>query len=160
MVILKILIKWRASKREWVTQHHKLAGTRITLLDANSFCWNRKKCYSKIHWHDWNKAFNMTETAPSDGDHQLSVIDGNLVYVYNQDASVLNGTSWEMVVKENFRLWRLVMKTGAPVIGLVDCAGLRSRLQIWKLDFWFHYLKQTLASGMIRRSQQFLYLRR
>ena len=53
------------------------------------------------------------------------MIDGNLVYVYSQDASVLNGTVGEMHAKKISGLYDLAMKTGAPVIGLVDCAGMR-----------------------------------
>ena len=53
------------------------------------------------------------------------MIDGNLVYVYSQDVSVLNGTVGEMHAKKITRLYDMAMKTGAPVIGLIDCAGLR-----------------------------------
>jgi acetyl-CoA carboxylase carboxyltransferase component len=42
------------------------------------------------------------------------------------------------------------MKTGAPVIGLVDCAGMRLQEATDALEaFGSIYLKQTLASGMI-----------
>lgn len=47
------------------------------------------------------------------------VINGNLVYVYSQDASVLNGTIGEMHAKKITNLYDLAMKTGAPVIGLI-----------------------------------------
>ena len=79
------------------------------------------------------------------------MIDGNLVYVYSQDASVLNGTVGEMHAKEDLpHLYDLAMKTGAPVIGLVDCAGMRLQEATDALEaFGAIYLKQTLASGMI-----------
>ena len=92
-----------------------LAGTRITsLLDANSFVEIGKSVTAR------STDFNMTETkAPSDGVITGSgVIDGNLVYVYSQDASVLNGTVGEMHAKKISALYDLAMKTGAPVIGL------------------------------------------
>ena len=62
----------------------------------------------------------MTEKkAPSDGVITgYGVIDGNLVYVYSQDASVLNGTVGEMHAKKISKIYDLAMKTGAPVIGL------------------------------------------
>lgn len=124
-----------------------LAGTRITsLLDANSFVEIGKSITAR------NTDFNMTETkAPSDGVITGSgVIDGNLVYVYSQDASVLNGTVGEMHAKKISALYDLAMKTGAPVIGLVDCAGLRLQEATDALEaFGSIYLKQTLASGMI-----------
>ena len=53
------------------------------------------------------------------------MIDGNLVYVYSQDASVLNGTIGEMHAKKIANIYDMAMKMGAPVIGLIDCAGLR-----------------------------------
>nr|WP_303003837.1 carboxyl transferase domain-containing protein [uncultured Blautia sp.] len=124
-----------------------LAGTRITsLLDANSFVEIGKSVTAR------STDFNMTETkAPSDGVITGSgVIDGNLVYVYSQDASVLNGTVGEMHAKKISALYDLAMKTGAPVIGLVDCAGLRLQEATDALEaFGSIYLKQTLASGMI-----------
>ena len=42
------------------------------------------------------------------------------------------------------------MKTGAPVIGLVDCAGMRLQEATDALEaFGGIYMKQTMASGMI-----------
>ena len=99
-----------------------LAGARITsLLDANSFVEIGQSVTART------TDFNMTEKkAPSDGVITgYGVIDGRLVYVYSQDASVLNGTIGEMHAKKISRIYDLAMKMGAPVIGLVDCAGLR-----------------------------------
>ena len=124
-----------------------LAGTRITsLLDANSFVEIGKSVTARA------TDFNLTETkAPSDGVITgYGVIDGNLVYVYSQDASVLNGTVGEMHARKITALYDLAMKTGAPVIGLVDCAGMRLQEATDALEaFGSIYLKQTLASGMI-----------
>ncbi|MDE7224235.1 MAG: carboxyl transferase, partial [Acetatifactor sp.] len=48
------------------------------------------------------------------------------------------------------RLYELAMKTGAPVIGLIDSAGLRLQEAADALNaFGEIYLKQTLASGVI-----------
>ena len=124
-----------------------LAGARITsLLDANSFVEIGQSVTART------TDFNMTEKkAPSDGVITgYGVIDGNLVYVYSQDASVLNGTVGEMHAKKISRLYDLAMKTGAPVIGLVDCAGLRLQEATDALEaFGEIYLKATLASGVI-----------
>ena len=124
-----------------------LASTRITsLLDANSFVEIGKSVTAR------STDFNMAETkAPSDGVITgYGVIDGNLVYVYSQDASVLNGTVGEMHAKKISALYDLAMKTGAPVIGLVDCAGMRLQEATDALEaFGGIYLKQTMASGMI-----------
>ena len=124
-----------------------LAGTRIaSLLDANSFVEIGQSVTAR------NTDFNMTEKkAPSDGVITgYGVIDGNLVYVYSQDVSVLNGTVGEMHAKKISRLYDLAMKTGAPVIGLIDCAGLRLQEATDALEaFGEIYMKQTLASGVI-----------
>ncbi|MBQ7065589.1 MAG: carboxyl transferase [Lachnospiraceae bacterium] len=96
--------------------------------------------------------FNMKPTeTPSDGVITgYGVIDGNLVYVYSQDASVLNGTIGEMHAKKIANLYDLAMKTGAPVIGLIDSAGLRLQEATDALNaFGEIYMKQTLASGVI-----------
>ena len=69
--------------------------------------------------------FNMQEKkAPSDGVITgYGVVNGNLVYVYSQDAAVLGGTIGEMHAKKIASLYEKAMKMGAPVIGLIDCAG-------------------------------------
>ena len=124
-----------------------LAGTRITsLLDANSFVEIGQGVTAR------STDFNMTANkAPSDGVITgYGVIDDKLVYVYSQDASVLNGTVGEMHAKKITRLYDLAMKTGAPVIGLVDCAGIRLQEATDALEaFGQIYLKQTLASGVV-----------
>ena len=96
--------------------------------------------------------FNLKQTeTPSDGVVTgYGVIDGNLVYVYSQDASVLNGSVGEMHAKKIANLYDLAMKTGAPVIGLIDSAGLRLQEATDALNaFGEIYMKQTLASGVI-----------
>ena len=124
-----------------------LAGKRITsLLDANSFVEIGQSVTAR------STDFNMTEKkAPSDGVITgYGVIDGNLVYVYSQDASVLNGTVGEMHARKIIGLYDLAMKTGAPVIGLIDCAGIRLEEATDALEaFGQIYRKQTLASGVI-----------
>ena len=96
--------------------------------------------------------FNLKQTeTPSDGCITgYGVIDGNLVYVYSQDASVLGGSIGEMHAKKIAGLYDLAMKTGAPVIGLIDSAGLRLQEATDALNaFGEIYKKQTLASGVI-----------
>lgn len=96
--------------------------------------------------------FNMKpDETPSDGCITgYGVINGNLVYVYSQDASVMNGSVGEMHAKKITNLYDLAMKTGAPVIGLIDSAGLRLQEAADALNaFGTIYMKQTLASGVI-----------
>ena len=78
------------------------------------------------------------------------VINGNLVYVYSQDVTVMNGSIGEMHAKKITSLYNLAMKMGAPVIGLIDCAGLRLQEATDALNgFGEIYNKMTLASGVI-----------
>ena len=124
-----------------------LASTRINaLLDENSFV--EIGGYVTARSTD----FNMHEKeTPGDGVVTgYGVIDGNLVYVYSQDASVLGGTIGEMHAKKITALYDMAMKMGAPVIGLIDCAGIRLQEATDALNaFGEIYLKQTLASGVI-----------
>ena len=124
-----------------------MAVMRInSLLDANSFVEIGKSITART------TDFNMTENkAPSDGVVTgYGMIDGKLVYVYSQDASVLNGTVGEMHAGKIVKLYDLAMKTGTPVIGLIDCAGLRLQEATDALEaFGEIYLKQTMASGVI-----------
>ena len=96
--------------------------------------------------------FNMTENAaPSDGVITgYGVINGNLVYVYSQDATIMNGTIGEMHAKKIAGLYDLALKMGAPVIGLIDCAGIRLQEATDALSgFGEVYRKMSDASGVI-----------
>ncbi len=124
-----------------------LASKRIeSLLDENSFVEIGALVTARAT--DFN--LKQTET-PSDGVVTgYGVINGSLVYVYSQDVSVLNGSVGEMHAKKITNLYDLAMKTGAPVIGLIDSAGLRLQEAADALNaFGEIYLKQTLASGVI-----------
>ena len=123
------------------------ASQRINaLLDENSFVEIGALVTARAT--DFN--LKQTET-PSDGVITgYGVIAGNLVYVYSQDASVLNGTVGEMHAKKITNLYDLALKTGAPVIGLIDSAGLRLQEATDALNaFGEIYKKQALASGII-----------
>ncbi len=123
------------------------AAKRIeALLDENSFVEIGKSVTAR------STDFNLTEDkTPSDGVITgYGLIDDNLVYVYSQDASVLGGTIGEMHAKKICRLYDLAMKMGAPVIGLIDCAGVRLQESTDALNaFGELYRKMSLASGVI-----------
>lgn len=96
--------------------------------------------------------FNMQEKeTPADGVVTGSgSINGNLVYVYSQDATVLGGAIGEMHAKKISKMYDMAIKVGAPVIGLIDCAGLRLQEATDALEaFGDIYLKQSLASGVV-----------
>lgn len=123
------------------------ASKRIdTLLDDNSFV----EVGSYVTARSTN--FNMTSQEPkADGVITgYGTIDGNLVYVYSQDASVMGGSIGEMHAKKISGIYKMAMKMGAPVIGLIDCSGIRLQEATDALDgFGQMYLNQTLASGVI-----------
>lgn len=96
--------------------------------------------------------FNLQQKeVPADGVITgYGVIDGNLVYVYCQDKSALNGTIGEMHAKKIANIYDMALKVGAPVIGIIDCAGMRLQEATDALNgFGEIYLKQTMASGVI-----------
>lgn len=123
------------------------ARQRITaLLDENSFVEIGARVQAR------STDFNLeTKKAPGDGVMTgYGLIDGNLVYVYSQDASVLGGAVGEMHAKKIVNLYHMAMKTGAPVIGLIDSAGLRLEEATDALNaFGRIYHNQALASGVI-----------
>lgn len=90
-------------------------------------------------------------SAPGDGVVTgYATVEGKLVYVYSQDASVLGGSIGEMHAKKIVRLYDMAMKMGAPVVALVDCAGLRLEEAADALDgFGSLYLSQAKASGVV-----------
>ncbi|MGN0408715.1 MAG: acyl-CoA carboxylase subunit beta [Bacteroides sp.] len=96
--------------------------------------------------------FNMSDKAtPADGVITgYGAVEGIPVYIYSQDASVMNGSIGEMHAKKIVNLYDKAMKTGVPVIGLIDCAGLRLQESTDALSaFGTIYHKQSMASGVI-----------
>ena len=129
------------------TTSQNLASKRIAaLLDAGSFVEIGGAITART------TDFNMQQKeTPADGVITgYGVIDGNLVYVYSQDATVLKGAIGEMHAKKIANIYDMAMKMGAPVIGLVDCAGLRLQEATDALNgFGSVYYKQAMASGVI-----------
>ena len=130
-----------------------MSGTKMSareriasLLDVSSFVEIGANVTSR------STDFNMPEKeTPADGVITgYGVIDGNLVYVYSQDATVLGGAIGEMHSKKISKIYDLAMKVGAPVIGLIDCAGLRLQEATDGLNsFGELFSKQAMASGVI-----------
>lgn len=118
----------------------------ISLLDEKSFMEIGALVTAR------NTDFNLQQSqTPSDGVITgYGLIDGNLVYVYSQDASVLHGTIGEMHSKKVAAIYDMAMKMGAPVIGLIDCAGMRLQESVDALNgFGEIYAKQVQASGVV-----------
>ena len=129
------------------TNNASLAMQRIAkLVDENSFMEIGSLVTAR------STDFNLTAAkTPSDGvitGHGL--VNGSLVFVYSQDASVLNGTIGEMHAKKIVNVYNMAMKMGAPVIGLVDCGGIRLQESVDALEsFGQIYAAQVAASGIV-----------
>lgn len=116
------------------------------LLDDNSFV----EIGAMVHARSTDFNLKAIDT-PSDGVITgYGVINDQLVYVYSQDSSVLGGSVGEMHAKKILNLYNLAMKMGAPVIALIDSAGLRLQESVDALAaFGKIYQKQACASGVI-----------
>lgn len=117
-----------------------------SLVDANSFVEIGGRITKR------NTDFNMQEKAvPADGVITgYGVIDSNLVYVYSQDVTAMNGSVGEMHAKKIVSLYEMACKAGAPVIGLIDCAGVRVQEAVDALaGFGDIYMAKVKASGVI-----------
>ncbi|MCH5266121.1 MAG: carboxyl transferase [Lachnospiraceae bacterium] len=117
-----------------------------TLVDANSFVEIGGLITKR------NTDFNMQEKAvPADGVITgYGIVDSNLVYIYSQDVTALNGSVGEMHAKKIASLYEMAIKAGAPVIELVDCAGIRVQEAVDALaGFGEIYMAKVKASGVI-----------
>ncbi|MDO4966824.1 MAG: carboxyl transferase domain-containing protein [Lachnospiraceae bacterium] len=123
------------------------AGNRInSLLDENSFVEIGALVSARA------TDFNMNpKEAPADGVVTgYGQIDGKLVYVFSQDSSVLGGSVGEMHAKKIVKLYDLAMKTGAPVIGIIDSTGIRLKESTDALNALGRiFQRQAMASGVI-----------
>jgi len=123
------------------------ARSRINaILDDNSFV----EIGALVKARSTNFNLQQQDT-PTDGVITgYGVIGDKLVYVYSQESEVLNGSMGEMHAKKISNLYDLALKMGAPIIGLIDCSGLRLQEATDALNgFGQIYLKQSLASGVI-----------
>ena len=99
------------------------AAKRIReVLDKDSFV--ELGAYVTARSTDFNLADRDT---PADGVVTgYGTIEEKLVFIYSQDPAVLGGSVGEMHAKKIANLYDQALKMGAPVIGLIDCSGLRS----------------------------------
>lgn len=118
----------------------------LTLLDDNSFVEIGAGIRARA------TDFNLDPAStPSDGVITgYGTVGDRLVYVYSQDASVLGGSIGEMHARKIAGIYELAVRTGAPVVGLLDSAGMRVQEGVDALDAFARiYGQQTAASGVI-----------
>ena len=117
-----------------------------SLVDANSFVEIGGMITKR------NTDFNMQEKAvPAEGVITgYGVVNSNLVYIYSQDVTALNGSVGEMHAKKIAGIYEMAIKAGAPVIGLIDCAGIRVQEAMDALaGFGEIYMAKVKASGVV-----------
>ena len=117
-----------------------------TLVDENSFVEIGANITKR------STDFNMQEkSVPADGVITgYGLVQNTPVYIYSQDASALNGTIGEMHAKKIAHVYELAVKTGVPVIGLIDCAGTRLQESTDALaGFGRIYKVKAKASGVV-----------
>ena len=116
------------------------------LVDANSFVEIGGLITKR------NTDFNMQEKAvPADGVITgYGIVDSSLVYVYSQDVTAMGGSVGEMHAKKIAALYEMALKAGAPVIGVIDCAGVRVQEAVDALaGFGDIYMAKVKAAGVI-----------
>ncbi len=125
----------------------KTARERIDdLLDAGSFveidAFVTHRCTE----------FDMAKTiAPGEGVVTgYGTVDGNLVYVYAQDFTVIGGSLGEMHAKKICKVMDMAAKMGAPIVGINDSGGARIQEGLDALSgFGEIFYRNTRASGVI-----------
>ena len=123
------------------------ASDRINaLLDDKSFVEIGAKVTARATDFDLKQNF-----APSDGVVTgYGSIEGKPVYVFSQDAAVLGGSIGEMHAKKITGLYDLALKTGTPVVGIIDSTGVRLQESTDALNALAEiYSKQAYAKGVV-----------
>jgi acetyl-CoA carboxylase carboxyltransferase component len=99
-----------------------------------------------------NTDFNMDSvSAPDDGVVTgYALIKNKPVYIYSQDADVLGGSVGEMHARQIVNIYNLAIKTGTPVVGILDSSGIRVQESVDALDaFGQIYAAMVRANGLI-----------
>jgi acetyl-CoA carboxylase carboxyltransferase component len=97
------------------------AGKIVQLLDAGSFMEMGERVSAR-----YTEFYHPGEVTESDGVITgYGTIDGNLVFIYAQDADVMGGTFGEQHGLKIVHLYEQAIKSKAPVIGLIGCQGFR-----------------------------------
>lgn len=117
-----------------------------SLLDENSFV--EIGAGVRARTTDYNQ---NPKKAASDGVITgYGTVGGKTVYVYSQDASVMGGSIGEMHAAKIIRIYELAIRTGSPVIGMLDSTGIRLRESLDALNALGKiYAEQEKASGVI-----------
>ena len=123
------------------------ARDRITqLFDENSFVEIGTFIKSR------STAFNMNvQDTPAEGVVcGYGTVQGNLVYAYSQDNTVMGGAIGEMHAKKIAKTYEDAIKMGVPIVAFIDSAGIRLQEHVDALDgYGMIFSKSVEASGHI-----------
>ncbi len=116
------------------------------LLDKDSF--QELDALVTHHVHDYGLERKITL-----GDGVVTgygTINGQLVYVYAQDFTVMGGSLGEAHAAKIVKVQDLALKNGAPIIALNDSGGARIQEGILSLGGYGDiFMRNTLASGVV-----------
>ena len=98
-----------------------------------------------------NASFGKTVKAFGDGVVTgFGKVNGRLVYAYSQDFNVLGGSLGSMHAAKIAKIQDLALKTGSPIVGLIDSGGARIQEGISSLNGYADIFKRNvLSSGVI-----------
>lgn len=98
-----------------------------------------------------NASFGKTVKAFGDGVVTgFGRVNGRLVYAYSQDFNVLGGSLGSMHASKIAKIQDLALKTGSPIVGLIDSGGARIQEGISSLNGYADIFKRNvLSSGVI-----------
>lgn len=80
----------------------------------------------------------------------FGTIAGRLVYAYSQDFNIMGGSLGAVHASKIVKVQDMALKTGAPVIGLIDSGGARIQEGVSSLNGYANiFRRNVLASGVI-----------
>lgn len=131
-------------------QHDKgklTARERIDLLvDEGSF--SEIDAFVTHHYHEFDMQRKKFAGDGVVGGH--ATIRGRKAFVFAYDFTVLGGTLSQMGAKKITKLMRHAIRTGCPIIGIMDSGGARIQEGIMSLDgFADIFYHNRLASGVV-----------
>ena len=96
---------------------------------------------------------NTSEGEPIPGDGVVTgygKVDGRTVYVYAQDFTVQGGALGETHAKKICRVMDLAVKTGSPIIGMIDSGGARIQEGVKSLGGYAEiFRRNAIYSGVV-----------
>ncbi|HNZ83924.1 MAG TPA: acyl-CoA carboxylase subunit beta [Candidatus Pacearchaeota archaeon] len=128
-------------------QHNKgklTARERIeSLFDIGSFC--------EIDAFAESRFQTGKDNYPGDGVITgFGKINKRTVYVYSQDFSAQGGSLGEMHAQKIIKIFDMAVKTGSPIVGIIDSGGARIQEGVYSLDGYGGIFRKIIkASGVV-----------